>query len=442
MRTADGLIFRRRLVLRFAKDHHAGGLDVQTRSARLDLGGQNGTCRCRFECIDDILSFFHRNGSVDDAHAGISEDSLDLLQGIQEERKHQYFSRILGSILHDFFESLHLGRGIEVIFVSPGNAPYIHKGAHQYVIFICPLVLRCHVAPFLDVRQLRKFGKHVISSSAVIDRRDLSLEIIGIRGHADGFCILCHFVLEVIHKSHHFFNTIFQRRTGHEQYPVCVITKPQHILASLGSNILDVVCFVHNDHVDGEIFRNGETVLQTFEIRDSHAAVFYPCGKCTVPLGVVHVIGFQVTFRFHFTAPVHDNTGRTDNEEMGDLRFFLLFRRNRGRSLCRVSNWSRGGHGNRICFGLHLRGRRSSLGCCHRSGWSSHGSGIIRHAVTEGYHGGESLDGFSKTHLISQENTLLAEDILHTPDLVATKSAFQAGKVNRSFLDAFTDLIT
>ena len=338
MCTANGLVFSRRLVLRFAKHHHAGGLNIQAGSARLDLGCQNGACRCRFKRIYDILSFFYRYRTVNDAHAGVAEHGLNLFQCIQEEREYQYFSRILGSILHDFLEALHLGRGVHVILIPPGNAPHVHKGTCQHVILVGPLVFRCHVAPFLNVRQFRKFGKHVISSSAVIDWRDFPLEIIRIGGHADGFGILRHLVLQVIHKTYHFLYSVLQRRTGHEQDPVCVIAQPQHILASLGGDIFDVMRFVHNDHVDGEILRNGETVLQAFEIRYGHAAVFYPCGKSTGPLGVVHVVGFQVTFRFYFTAPVDDNAGRADNEEMGDLRLLLFFSRRRGRSGKRSHN--------------------------------------------------------------------------------------------------------
>ena len=61
--------------------------------------------------------------------------------------------------------------------------------------------------------------------------------------------------------------------------------------------------------------------------------------------------------------------------------------------------------------------------------------------VSEGDHGGEGLDGFSKSHLIAEEDALLVEDVLDAPELVASEGTVQSGQVDRSIGDVFFDLV-
>ena len=61
--------------------------------------------------------------------------------------------------------------------------------------------------------------------------------------------------------------------------------------------------------------------------------------------------------------------------------------------------------------------------------------------VSEGDHGGEGLDGLSKSHLIAEEDTLLVKDVLDAPELVASEGTVQSGQIYRSIGNIFFDLI-
>ena len=320
MGTPDRLILRGRLILRFTEDDNTCRLDVQSRTAGLDLRGKDRTCRGRLKCINDVLPLLYRNGAIDHADTLRTKDSTDLFQSIEEERKYKDLAGIFRGVLDDLTEALDFGGGIEVVLVSPGHAAHVHEGAVQYVVLVGALVLRRHVAPLLDVRQIRELREHALALSSVIDRTDLLLEVVGIGRHADLLGELGNIVLEVIHQVDHLADVVFERGARHEEHAVGVLAQGKHVLASLGGSVFDVMGFVDDDHVDLEVLIDLEMILEALVVRDGYAAFFRPGLKGGVAVTVVKVIRDQVALPFDFTAPVDDDAGRADNEEARRVR--------------------------------------------------------------------------------------------------------------------------
>lgn len=101
----DSLIFNRWLELRFADNNNAGGLNVKSGTAGLNLCGKYRSGRGFFKFVDNFLAVAWRNRTVYWLNTSIAEQLFHALYCIKEKGENNNLSFILCGVFHNFFKA-------------------------------------------------------------------------------------------------------------------------------------------------------------------------------------------------------------------------------------------------------------------------------------------------------------------------------------------------